>query len=171
MFRFRLQKVLDLRERLEQEKARGLVAAEEVATQARDTRDTLRVLKNTSRAELSAAHDVQPRVGHLQQLGMVLSSLEERLDLADQKVSEAEEGVHAARCELELAARDRQMLDRLKDRHETEFRLTERHRDRVEMDEVAISRFARKGGRNGHVDSQSHSQAPGSAKQGERELR
>ncbi len=143
MFNFSLQKVLDLRERNEKNKAIELVAAEEVAERARTTRDEIVRLQQFSKAEVNAANDATTRVGHLQQLGMVLNSLEERLEQADQAVIDAESGVYAARGALEVAARDRQMLDRLKEKHAQEFRAQEQHRDRKDMDEIALTRFAR----------------------------
>ena len=40
-------------------------------------------------------------------------------------------------------ARDRRVLDRLKDKHEGEHRALETHRDRMMMDEIALARFTR----------------------------
>lgn len=143
MFRFRLQRILELREKHEQEKALELAAAEDAAEHARRMRDELAQLQEASRAELLAANDMQPRIGHLQQLGMVVDSLEQRLQRAGEAVVDAEQQALTARSALELAARDRQVLDRLKDKHATEFRNEELHRDRQHMDEIALSRFGR----------------------------
>jgi flagellar FliJ protein len=143
MFRFRLQRVLELREKHEQAKALELAVAEDAAEQARRTRDELSRLQDESRAELHAAHDAQPRVGHLHQLNMVIDSLQERLQRAGESVVDAEQIAAAARGELEAAARDRQILDRLRDKHTNEWRLDEAQKDRQHMDEIALSRFAR----------------------------
>lgn len=45
---------------------------------------------------------------------------------------------------LEEAARDRRVLDRLKERHTDAWRTDEATKDRVHMDEVALTQFARK---------------------------
>jgi flagellar FliJ protein len=143
MFKFRLQRILELREQAEQAKARALASAQDAAETARRDRDALANLHQSSRAELDAAQSAEPRVGHLQQLGYVLQSLDARLESAGDSVRAADEVVEGARKLLDDAARDRRVLDRLKDRHTDQWRIEEAHKDRIGMDEIAISRFAR----------------------------
>lgn len=143
MFKFRLQRILELREQAEQAKARALASAQDAAEAARRERDALADLHKSSRAELDAAQNAEPRIGHLQQLGFVLQSLDARLESAGDSVRAADEIVEGARKLLDDAARDRRVLDRLKDRHTDQWRIEEAHKDRVGMDEIAISRFAR----------------------------
>lgn len=143
MFKFRLQRVLELREKREQAQALELAKAEEAATAARQQRDTLQELHTASRQQLSTAHQADPTVGHLHHLGFVLNALDERLGHAAQSVTTAEGVVSTARVSLEVAARDRRVLDRLKDKHEDAHRVVESHRDRVTMDEIALARFTR----------------------------
>ncbi|MEP6833504.1 MAG: flagellar export protein FliJ [Gemmatimonas sp.] len=143
MFRFRLQRVLELREKREQATAIQLVRAEESATVARSERDELQALRTASRAQITSAHITDPTVGHLHHLGYVMSALDQRLGHASQALEKAEGVVSEARVSLDAAARDRRVLDRLKDKHTGAFRAEESHRDRVEMDEVALARFTR----------------------------
>ncbi|MEO7996852.1 MAG: flagellar export protein FliJ [Gemmatimonadaceae bacterium] len=143
MFNFRLQRVLELREKHEQAKAILLAKAEVSATAARDERDQLLALHSASRAEISSAHESGPTVGHLHHLGFVLNALDHRLVHASQTVSKAEGVVSEARVSLEGAARDRRVLDRLKEKHSDVHRAGEAHRDRVEMDEIALTLFTR----------------------------
>ncbi|MCC6241876.1 MAG: flagellar export protein FliJ [Gemmatimonadaceae bacterium] len=142
-FKFRLQRILELREQAEQAKARALVTAQDAAEQARQVHETLTDLRAVSRAEISAAHSTEPRVGHLQQLGLVLESLDERVERADERVREADSVVTGAQQLLDMAARDRRMLDRLKDRHTDQWRAEMAQKDRIGMDEVALARFSR----------------------------
>ena len=143
MFRFRLQRLLELRQQAEQAKARVLVSARDAADTARRERDALADLHTTSKAEVAAAHHDEPRVGHLLQLGLVVESLNERLDHAGANVHAADAVVLSAQQLLEAAARDRRVLDRLKERHTEQWRIDAANKDRVAMDEVALSRFAR----------------------------
>ena len=143
MFTFRLQRILELREKAEQAKARELASAQDVAESARRERDALAHLHATSRAEVDAAHRTEPRVGHLQQLGLVLQSLDQRLESAGDTVRAADEVVDDAQKLLDAAARDRRVLDRLKGRHSDQWRAEEAHKDRLGMDEIALSRFSR----------------------------
>ena len=82
-------------------------------------------------------------MGHLQQLGLVLQSLDERVERADERVREADSVVTGAQQLLDVAARDRRMLDRLKDRHTDQWRAEMAQKDRIGMDEVALARFSR----------------------------
>ena len=141
MFKFRLQRVLELREKSEEAKAIQLAKAEESASVARSERDQLQLLRTQSRAQITSASSTAPTVGHLHHLGFVLSALDHRLVQATQSVSTAEGVVSEARHLLEAAARDRRVLDRLKDKHSDVHRAGEVHRDRVQMDEIALTLF------------------------------
>lgn len=143
MFRFRLQQVLEMREEREKERARELAAAKDVAEAALREQEALAALRDSSRAERDAAPDGLP-VGHLHQFGLVIESLEERLQLAHESVREANGAVEDAQGALNEAARERQILDRLKERHTAEWRAEEAQKDRLHMDAVALTRFGSK---------------------------
>ena len=144
MFHFRLQRVLELRQEAEQAASRILGVARDAADEARRAQDHLTDLHETSRREIGATQQREPRIGHLQQLGVVLQSLETRLESAVEQVQAADGVVADAQSKLELAARDRRVLDRLKERHATVWRAEEAHKDRLQMDEIALARFGRK---------------------------
>lgn len=143
MFTFRLQRILELREQAEKAKAQALVAAQDVADSAREQRDALADVQTQSRHTLERAQTSAPRIGHLQQLGYVLQSLDARLESADEVVDAADTQVTSARELLEVAARDRRALDRLKERHAEVWRSGETQKDRLGMDEIALARFSR----------------------------
>lgn len=143
-FKFRLQRILELREQHEQAKARELAAAQTAAEEAAQAKDALAALRADSHAQIHNVSRTETRVGHLHQLGTVLASLDERLVVATDVCKEADAGVHQAKVTLEEAARERRVLDRLKERHSDAWRAEEAARDRVQMDEVALTQFARK---------------------------
>lgn len=143
-FKFRLQRILELREQHEQAQARQLASAQDLAEQALQAQEALTTLRANSHAQMHATTRSAPRVGHLHQLGTVLASLDERLMVAGDVCKEADAGVHKAKAMLEEAARDRRVLDRLKERHTDAWRTEEAAKDRVRMDEVALTQFARK---------------------------
>ncbi len=144
MFRFRLQRVLELREQREQADAVVLAQAEQAAANARAERDQLTSMHSGARVTLSAAQRADPTVGHLRHLDYVLNALDERIGQASADVAATETLAAEARGALELAARERRVLDRLKGRQQEEHQATEAHRDRVVMDEVALRGHARK---------------------------
>jgi flagellar protein FliJ len=143
MFTFRLQRILELREQAEQARARELVSARDDADAARAAHDAIADVHATSRAQTNAAQQTAPRVGHLQQLGIVLQSLDARLEQSGEQVRAADGVVVGAQKVLEDAARDRRILDRLKDRHAEQWSIDAAHKDRLGMDEVALARFTR----------------------------
>ena len=143
MFTFRLQRILELRQQAEQARARELASARDEADAARDAHAAIAELHASSRAQTHAAQQGAPRVGHLQQLGLTVQSLEARLDQSGEQVRAADDVVAKARVVLDDAARDRRILDRLRDRHAERFSIEEAHKDRVGMDEIALARFTR----------------------------
>lgn len=143
-FKFRLQRILELRAQAEQAKARELAAARNLAEQAEAAQQALEALRDDSQAQIHAAALSSPRVGHLQQLGTVLDALDVRLERAAELVKAAEADVQQAQLKLEDAARDRRVLDRLKERHADAWKNEMAQKDRVQMDEIALLQFARK---------------------------
>jgi flagellar protein FliJ len=150
---FRLQRVLDLRERAEQETARRLAASQANATAARDAHDSLQAVRHSSRDQVEQVHQGGSAVGHLQHLSFVLGQLDRRIAGASESMIDAEQAVTRVRGELELAVRDRRMLERLREKHVDDTRLLDLSADRVQMDELALSRFARQRADDGTEDS------------------
>ena len=72
---------------------------------------------------------------------MPAQSLEVRLESAVEQVQAADSVVAEAQGQLEIAARDRRVLDRLKEKHVEVWRAEEAHKDRLQMDEIALARF------------------------------
>ena len=135
--------MLELREEHEQARARELAQAQDAADAAKRTQDELAALRASSKASIDATVSEAPRIGHLQQLGLVLESLDERVASAAEQVTTAEGVVTQAQGALADAARDRRILDRLKAKHAENFRLDEAQKERLHMDEIALSRFGR----------------------------
>lgn len=147
-FRFRLQRLLSLREEAEQAQALALAAREAEAAAARAARDALAARHAEADAQAREAASAAP-VGHLRQFGVVVDALEARVDVAGSAVSAAEDAVAEARRALEEKARDRQVLDRLKARHADAWRAEEARQDRELMDEIALGRHGRASSRPG----------------------
>lgn len=143
-FKFRLQRILELREQAEQAKARELAAAQAEADRAQEARDILAAMRTDSRSQLASATVSAPRIGHLMQLGTAIDALDVRLEQATDDLRAAEIVVDEAKHRLEAAARDRRVLDRLKERHAEHWRAEEAQQDRLQMDEVALTQFTRK---------------------------
>jgi flagellar export protein FliJ len=141
MFKFRLQRLLDLRERAEREKAVELVRAEAAAEAARAALANLEAVRTIGRERMHAAHGGDGTVGQLRNLAFVLEQLDRQLLTAQASVTEAEQQSALVRQDLSEAHQGRRVLDRLRERHEADWRGAAEHADRQTMDGIALARF------------------------------
>jgi flagellar FliJ protein len=152
MFRFRLQRVLDLRARTERDAATALVSAQETADAARDAQLRLEQARGELAASMvngmavdasGATAQAVPgaSVGALRNLSFLLDRLDERVASAAQESDAAQHAVSAHEDALRAAYRDRRALDRLRERHLDAWRAGEAAQDRAAMDEIALTRF------------------------------
>jgi flagellar protein FliJ len=140
-FRFRLQRVLELREEAERTRAAALGDAEGAATAARDARDAIQSVRTAGQAQLSDASAGGTTVGALQQMQYVLGALDARLEIANSSVTTADSLVRRAQDELREAFQARHALDTLREKHADAHRAAEQSADRATMDAIALTRF------------------------------
>lgn len=140
-FHFRLQQVLEIRSRGEREAAGHLAEARNQAQEAREALEALEGVRAAGSASLLAAGAAPKSVSQLQAAARVLEHLDRHLVVSAQTAAAAEQKADASLLVYRDALRDRRVLDRLRDRHLEEWNAGEAVADRVEMDEVALSRF------------------------------
>ena len=141
MFKFRLQRLLELREQKEREKAAELARAESVRDAARATLAEMEDAHTMGRERLQAQHGSDGTVGQLRNLAFVLEQLDRQLAAASAQVAAAEERTEAQRRELNAAHTEKRVLDRLRERHAGEWREGAAQADRQAMDSIALTRF------------------------------
>src|SRR5688500_3826195 len=155
MFRFRLQRVLELRERKERDAATALVTAREQLERAREEEERLAAARDALAAQALAAQAAShggasageapsggASVGALRTLHFLLGRLDERVASAASETTTAEHAAAQRHDELRAAFRDRRTLDRLRERHEESWRSAAAAADRNQMDEIALTRFS-----------------------------
>ena len=142
-FRFRLQTVLDLRERKELESAKGLVDARTEAEVARKAREDLAAVREAGRTLLSDAHGAGGAVGHLQNMAYVLGRVDQQIEDAQAVCQQADEHVVEKMKSYHVAFQERKTIDRLKERKLDQWRAEEIKHERKTMDEVALTRHGR----------------------------
>ncbi|MEX0912213.1 MAG: flagellar export protein FliJ [Gemmatimonadota bacterium] len=140
---FSLQRVLELKERREQATAQRLAAARQAAEAAREALDLLADQRRRGEAQRAEIGGVIATVGQLQNASYVLDRLDQRLEEAATAAREAEAHVNVCFAEFTIASRERQMLDRLKERKAAAATAEEAALDRKTMDAVALTRFTR----------------------------
>ena len=145
MFKFRLQRVLELRQKSEEEAATRLAEARGGEAAARQTFATLQDAREEGLRK-AAPSSGRPSVGDLQNLRFLVDRIDEHMDVAHQEAEAAAQQVLARMDEFSIAFRDRRMLDRLHDKALESYRVEEVQEDRKLMDSIALTRFLRSRG-------------------------
>lgn len=145
MFRFRLQRVLDLRERRERDAATALTQAQEAADVARREAAALAAARSELAAGGALGAAAGAPAGALHTMAFLLDRMDARVAHAGAAVHAAEGVVGEREGVLRAAFRDRRTLDRLRERHQDAWRAGAAAADRQLMDEIALSRFAQGG--------------------------
>lgn len=140
MFKFPLQRLLELRELREQAMARELADARIAADAQREQHDALATARDSANARVSQAAQQGPTVGQLVSLSYAANQLSERADAAHEQTVAAEAHVEGRLEALSSAAKERQILDRLRSRRLDEYRADAAQQDRTTMDAIALSR-------------------------------
>ena len=143
MFKFSLQRVLDLRAKREQAAAVTLASAREEADQARLEVEALEQVRADGAQSAASVVGAAITVGQLQNLGLVLRYLDEHLDSAREQVDQADAQVERCMVDFTSASQDRRVLDRLRDKHRQSWSATEVQEDRKAMDAIALTRHVR----------------------------
>ncbi len=145
MFRFRLQQVLDIREKQEQQLATQLVQALGYERDAQGTLDDLRAIRDAG-IDLPTP-GMARSVGELFNNAFLLGALDGQIANASDAVDTAGHNVMEVKEALTGALQERRILDRLRDRHQESHRISEEQTDRRTMDDIALTRFTQSGAR------------------------
>lgn len=141
-FKFRLQRLLELRQKKEQEAAGAVAEARTAAKQAERRQQALADQRDATRQEMLPAEGQTVRVADLHEIAFLVKVLDERVQDAAQVVIAAERSVQEKVSELGAAMRDRRILDRLKERRTDEWRVEDARQERDVMDSIARGRHA-----------------------------
>jgi len=143
-FRFNLQKVLELRERLQVESAMRLAAARTEADRAKHAMQALEEARVRGVEEAGRTATNPTSAGELQRIALLIDQIDQHLDAAETAHREAGEKVTDIAAEFKRAFIERQVLDRLRTRKLADWRETEQRVDQAKMDEVALVRHTRR---------------------------
>ena len=142
-FDFSLQKVLEIREKQEEESTRKLAEAREEADKAHQVHTDLRAERDAGRTRMALANWVGGAVGHLQNLVDVVDRVDAQVTAAETECGQAEEQVEESIEAVKKAARERKIIDRLRERRLHKWRIEQAENERKTMDELALSRHRR----------------------------
>ena len=141
-FEFKLEKVLDLRKEEEQLRAQRVASARREADAAREAMKNLETRRD-GRTRLTTAHGGGRSVGQLQNLEWLLDRLEGEIEVAQEAVRAADAEAVARSGEHIEAVRDRQALDRLREKKLVGWKAGQAREEQKTLDEVAVTRHFR----------------------------
>lgn len=144
MFKFRLQRLLDIREQREREAALALSRAEQERETAQAALAAVEAARQAGRERLVAAHGSHGTVGQLHNIAFLLEQLDRQAADASRSVADAEAVTQRMRQALGEAHVERRVLDRLRERHQSDWRDATAHADRELMDGIALSRHVQR---------------------------
>lgn len=136
--KFKLQSVLNYRTTLEEQAQQALALSQQrqqelvaaIATQQQELTDQDQALKQRQEEGLTIAEiDIyESRISHCRHRSAQLQTQLETLEIKIVKQREA----------LLQAARDRQVMNKLKERQEAEFRYEQERQERIQLDEISL---------------------------------
>lgn len=140
-FRFRLEKVLRYRHRLVDLRSRDVAEAELVLAGIQDRCENLRrrLAAVNDPARAGEAVDVRGRL----ELAAWYDRQEKALAALEEERRAAAQNVERYRAELSDAWRDREVLERLRQRRREEWLKDQERRERAELDEIGQQRSGR----------------------------
>ncbi|MEX2582210.1 MAG: flagellar export protein FliJ [Gemmatimonadota bacterium] len=141
--KFSLQRVLELKERREQTTALRLAEARMAAETAKETEEAIESLRASGVSKRAAVGGGFIAVGQLQNAAYLIDRLDQKLEEARTAYRHADAQVKERLTEFTDASRERQVLDRLKEKKRDAALLEQADLDRKTMDAIALSRFVR----------------------------
>ncbi|MBX6363353.1 MAG: flagellar export protein FliJ [Gemmatimonadetes bacterium] len=145
-FKFRLQKILELREWREREVARSLAAARQDADEARRIHEAVSAVHAAGLDRMARAHGAPGSAGQLQNLAHIIGLLQQKVETAASACAAAEARVDGEVRRLAAAVRERQLLSELRARQLVAWSAGQREAERKLMDEIALTRHTWRAG-------------------------
>jgi flagellar FliJ protein len=141
MFKFPLQRLLELKALREREVARQFAAARRDADDEQLAHDRLEAIHADANRQLAETIAGAPTAGQVISLTYSVLQLRERLGLAAESTNAAERAALEAQDRLTGAMQERQVLTRLRERRLEEHRVGETAKEQSAMDDIALTRF------------------------------
>ncbi len=144
IFKFRLQRLLDLRTAHERAKSVEMVQAEAVCEATRAMLNGIEAARDAGRTGLLSPTSSDGTVGQLRNIAFVVEQLDRQVESAATAMNAAETAAATVRQDLNTAHVERRVLDRLRDKQAAGWRDAESRADRQTMDNIALVRFSQR---------------------------
>jgi flagellar protein FliJ len=142
-FRFRLERLLDLRSRKERQQAETLGRALRDETASREALEQAQERLGAAREQAAPEPGHVTSAGTLRNLGLTVAAAMTRRDAAAVSQGEAEQALDAERERYEAAQRDRRVIERLREKRLEDWTRETGRKEQQEMDGLALDRHRR----------------------------
>ena len=142
-FRFRLDRLLDLRSRKERQQAEMLGRALRDETASREALEQAQARLGAAREQAAPEPGRLTVAGTLRNLGLTVAAAMTRRDAAAVSQSEAESALETERERYEAAQRDRRVIERLREQRLEDWTRETDRKEQQEMDGLALDRHRR----------------------------
>jgi flagellar FliJ protein len=139
--KFSLQRVLDFKEQVEDLLQIEVAAIEGRRIELQHAIETMQASWKTTSLQLARGEIDPPMIGTITDY---LVAIQYRIEEGVRCLTEIEAELEGKRRELTAAYQEREMLQRLKERHATAARKAEQRRDNRTMEEVATQQYLRR---------------------------
>lgn len=140
-FRFRLQALLDYRQRREDDLRRRLGELERLMQREQNTLADLERGRREVAATYTSLEESAFDVEKAQLLRSYYSLLSEQIDRQQHVIAELGEALSAQRGKVVKAMRERKIVQNLRDRHLEQFNIEELRKEQALLDDLATSRY------------------------------
>lgn len=142
-FRFRLDRLLDLRSRRERERAEALGRALRDETARRQASEQAQAQLGAAQEQASAELKRVTPAGAINNLGLTLAAAARQREAAATSQTEAERVVEDERIRLDAAKRDRRVVERLREKRLEDWTIETGRKEQQEIDGLALDRHRR----------------------------
>ncbi|MBQ7582084.1 MAG: flagellar export protein FliJ [Lachnospiraceae bacterium] len=139
-FRYRMQNILDVKEKLESQAKNEFAIANAHLAEEEEKLNLLRARKASYEDELRHLYEKALDVVEINRTQEAIDNLKERILLQMENVKQAQHNVDLARAKLTEAMQERKTHDKLKERQFEEFLAEEAAKESKEIDELVSFR-------------------------------
>lgn len=141
MFKYRLEPILTLKEKLEDSKKRELGLAYQSYEQVNAEKEELVKAKEQAYEEVKNQSHEKIDVQQLKQFRYYMHYMNQAIDLKTKEVERAANILEAKREALIAAVKERKILENLKDIHLEEYREEEKRKENSVLDEIVTYKY------------------------------
>lgn len=142
MFKYRLEPILTLKEKLEESKKRELGLAHQHHERIKDEKEMLVKAQEKAYESAKIQFDEKVNVRQLRQLGYYSNYIRKTIELKNQEMSLAEKKVEQRREELIEAVKERKILENLKEIHFEDYKEEEKRKENNTIDEIVTYKYS-----------------------------